>query len=206
MSQPLKIYSFPLSGHAHRVRLFASVAGIPHEVIDVDLAAGEQRQAPFLNLNPFGQVPVIQDGDITLADSNAILFYLAKKYAPQYLPKDPVQEAQVQQFLSFAAGELAFGPATARLITVFGAPLDAQLAISRAHNLFAKLNQHLASRGSLVGDHLTIADFALYTYTAHAPEGNVDLAEYPEIKRWLAGIEALEGFIPMKSTAVGLAA
>ncbi len=206
MSQPIRIYSFPLSGHAHRVRLFASIAGIAHEVINIDLAAGEHREKPFLKLNPFGQVPVIQDGDITLADSNAILVYLARKYAPDYLPNDIVTEAEIQQFLSLAAGELAFGPAAARLVTVFGAPLDADAAIRRAHNLFGKMNQLLGDRKYLVAEQPTIADIALYSYTSLAPEGNIDLGAYPAIKQWLKRIEALPGFIAMQCTAVGFAA
>jgi len=186
--------------------LFAAIAGIAHEVINVDLAAGKHREESFLKLNPFGQVPVIQDGDFTLADSNAILVYLARKYAPDFLPNNPVAEAKIQQFLSLAAGELAFGPAAARLVTVFGAPLDADAAITRAHQLFGRMNQRLDGQKYLVAEQPTIADFALYSYTAHAPEGNVDLSAYPAIEQWLKRIEALQGFIAMQSTAVGLAA
>ena len=100
MSNAVKIHSFPLSGHAHRIELFASLAGIAHEVIFVDLASGEHKQAPFLALNPAGQVPVIEDGDNVIADSNAILVYLSRKYAPSYLPTDPKLEAEIQKFLT----------------------------------------------------------------------------------------------------------
>ena len=109
MSTAIRIHSFPLSGHSHRIRLFASLAGIPHEVVHVELTEGEHKQAPFLELNPFGEVPVIEDGDIVLSDSSAILVYLARKYAPSFLPTDPVLEAEVQKFLTLAAGEVAFG-------------------------------------------------------------------------------------------------
>ena len=92
MSNAIKIHSFPLSGHAQRVELFANIAGIAHDVINVDLAGGEHKQAPFLALNPAGQVPVLEDGDVVITDSNAILVYLARKYAPNYLPTDAVSE------------------------------------------------------------------------------------------------------------------
>jgi glutathione S-transferase len=206
MSNAVKIHSFPLSGHAHRIELFASLAGIAHEVIFVDLASGEHKQAPFLTLNPAGQVPVIEDGDNVIADSNAILVYLSRKYAPSYLPTDPKLEAEVQKFLTLAAGELAFGPAAARLITVFGAPLDVDFTQATAAKVLAKLDAHMEGRNFLVGEAPTIADIAIYSYTAHAPEGNVSLEPYANVRRLLANIEALDGFIPMPETKVGLVA
>ena len=150
MSNSIRIHSFPLSGHAHRVRLFASLAGIAHEVIDVDLAGGAHKQPSFLAMNPAGQVPVIEDGEDVISDSNAILVYLARKYAPAYIPADPKGEAEVQKFLSLAAGELAFGPAAARLITVFNAPLDADFCKATAAKVLGKLEAHMEGREFLV--------------------------------------------------------
>lgn len=206
MENTIRIYSHPLSGHAHRAVLFANLAGIGHEVVTVDLAAGEHKQAPFLALNPAGQVPVLVDGDVTITDSNAIIVYLARKYAPSFIPADPVQEAEVQKFLSLAAGEIAFGPAAARLINVFGAPLDADFANAVAARVFGKLEAHLEGRDWLVGNSATIADVAIYSYTARAPEGDVSPDAYPNIAKLLANVEALNGFVPMTITKVGLAA
>ena len=206
MSNAIRIHGHPLSGHSHRAVLFASLAGIDHESIEVDLLAGEHKQEPFLSLNPFGQVPVIEDGATVIADSNAILVYLARKYAPNWLPEDPAAFADVQRFLSLAAGGIAFGPAAARLVTVFGAALDAEAAKQVAASVFERLEAHLNGRDWLVGDAPTIADVAIYSYTAHAPEGNVSLQPYPNIRGLLARIEALPGFVPMAATKVGLAA
>jgi glutathione S-transferase len=202
----IRIHSFPLSGHAHRIELFASLAGIGHEVINVDLAAGEHKKEPFLALNPAGQVPVIEDGDTVISDSNAILVYLARKYAPSWLPTDPVAEAEVQKFLTLAAGEIAFGPAAARLINVFNAPLDPEFCATVAARVLGKLDAHLEGRDFLVGEAPTIADVAIYSYTAHAPEGGISLDAYPNVRRLLSNIEALDGFKPMPETRVGLRA
>ncbi|MDX1743548.1 MAG: glutathione S-transferase [Ruegeria sp.] len=204
MSETIRIHSFPLSGHAHRAVLFANLAGIKHDVIDVDLAGGEHKREPFLALNPAGQVPVLEDGDVVVSDSNAILVYLARKYAPSYLPSDPVGEAEVQKFLTLAAGEIAFGPAAARLINVFNAPLNMEFTHATAANVLKKLDDHLEGRDWLVGDAPTIADVAIYSYTAHAPEGGISLKPFANVRRLLANVEALEGFVPMPSTAVGL--
>ncbi|WOE79624.1 glutathione S-transferase [Pseudomonas protegens] len=206
MSQPpIKFYNFPRSGHAHRVELMLSLLDLPSETIFVDLAKGAHKQADFLALNPFGQVPVIDDQGVVVADSNAILVYLAQRYGRgRWLPTDPEGAAQVQRWLSVAAGPIAFGPAAARLITVFGASFNAEEVIARSHVLLKVMDQELASRPFLVGEQATIADVAGYSYIAHAPEGNVSLADYPHVRAWLQRIEALPGFVPMPSTAAGL--
>lgn len=202
----IKLYTFPLSGHAHRVELFLSLLGLKAELITINLAEGEQRSPAFLAKNPAGQVPVIEDGAITLNDSNAILLYLANKYdsTHQWYPQDPLQQAQIQSFLSLAAGKLAHGPAIARIVNVFGRALDKDTAITLSHSLLSHIEQHLETRPWLVGEHATIADIAHYTYIAHAPEGDVSLDTYPQIQAWLKSIEQLEGFIAMQKTAVGL--
>ncbi|MBN2994247.1 glutathione S-transferase C-terminal domain-containing protein, partial [Pseudomonas cedrina subsp. fulgida] len=107
-------------------------------------------------------------------------------------------------WLSAAAGQLHAGPATARLALVFGADVDTAAAITKSHALFSLLEAQLGQSRFLAGEHATIADVAFYTYVSHAPEGNVSLAGYPQIRAWLASIEALPGFIGMPRTAVGL--
>lgn len=203
----MKIHHVTLSGHAHRAVLFASLLGLKPELIEVDLAAGEHKQPEFLALNPFGQVPVLEDDGVVVADSNAILVYLAKKTGrTDWLPEDPAGAAAVQRWLSVAAGELAYGPCAARLITVFGADFNAEEVIARAHVLLARLERHLSGRQWLAADHPTIADVALYSYLARAPEGNVDLSSYVQVRAFLARIEALPGFVAIPETAAGLTA
>nr|WP_298172844.1 glutathione S-transferase [uncultured Pseudomonas sp.] len=206
MSQnPIKLFRHPLSGHAHRVELLLSLLDLPTELVFVDLASGAHKQPEFLAINPFGQVPVIDDNGSVLSDSNAILVYLAQKYGNgKWLPSDPLGAAKVQRWLSVAAGQIASGPARARLITVFGAPYDAAETIANSHALLRVIEQELANSAFLAGNQPTLADVAGYTYIAHAPEGNVSLADYPNVRAWLARIEALPSFVPMRRTAIGL--
>lgn len=202
----MKLYHHPLSGHSHRVRLFVSLLGLPHDLIEVDLKSGAHKKPDFLALNPFGQVPVLEDGGTVVSDANAILVYVAKKHGrTDWLPEDAAATAAVQRWLSVAAGEIAYGPAAARLVTVFGAKFNPDEVIGRAHAILAKIESHLASRDWLVGDRPTIADVAIYSYVARAPEGNVDLSAYPRINAWLSRIEALQGFTPFVKTPAGLA-
>jgi glutathione S-transferase len=200
-AQPIRLYRHVLSGHAHRVELFLSLLGLPCEKVDIDMVRGAHKAPEFIALNnPFGQVPVIEDGDITIADSNAILVYLATRYDPdgRWLPRDAVAAARVQQWLSVAAGQLAYGPSLARFIKLFGARLDLDRAQAIGRQLFEVLDKELAKRPFLAGDTPTIADIALYTYAALAPEGGVPLELYGHLRAWLARIEALPGFVPMR--------
>jgi len=200
-SQPIKLYGFPRSGHAHRALLFLSLLGLPYEEITVDLANGEQKQPTFLALNPFGTVPVIDDAGTVVPDSNAILVYLANRYGDErWLPRDAVGAAAVQRWLSVAAGPIYAGPCAARLVSVFGQDHDHARAQATAERLFAVMEPYLATRTFLAAAHPTIADIAGYSYIAHAPEGGISLAPYPHIRAWLARIEALPGFVAMPAS------
>jgi glutathione S-transferase len=205
--QPIRLYGMRLSGHCHRVQLFLSLNDLPCEFVEVDLKGGEHKRPAFLAKNGFGQVPVIEDGEVTLADSNAILVYLNARYADgRWMPREPLAAAQVQRWFSAAAGPLAFGPALARVITLFGRPDDPAPAMARAQHLLGVMQEGLAREPFLVGSSATLADIAHYSYVAHAPEGGVSLQPYPAVRQWLARIEALPGFIGMPRSPVGLAA
>jgi glutathione S-transferase len=203
----MKLYYHPLSGHSHRVRLFLGLIGARHDLVEVDLGTGAHKKPEFLALNAFGQVPVLDDGGTIVTDSNAILVYLSKKLAlTDWLPEAPVAAAAVQKWLSVAAGQIAYGPAAARLITVFGATFRPEEVIARAHALLAVVEAELSGRDFIAAASPTVADVALYSYIARAPEGNVDLQAYPKVRAWLARIEALPGFVEFRKTPVGLTA
>jgi len=171
--------------------------------VGVDLSQAEHKSLAFLALNPFGQLPVLEAGDLVLADSNAILVYLALTHdaGGEWLPRDAIGAARVQRWLSVAAGQLAGGPAAARAAVLFGRPID-QAPRDAAARLFALMEQHLTTQPFFAAPHPTIADVALYSYTAHAPEGGVNLAPYPRLRQWLERIEALPGFVGLVHSAV----
>ncbi|WP_017775272.1 glutathione S-transferase family protein [Paraburkholderia kururiensis] len=205
--RPIRLYTTRLSGHGHRVQLFLTMLDLPFEVVEVNMKAGDNRRPEFLALNPFGQVPVIEDGETVLFDSNAILVYLAKRYGdPSWLPDDPQGAAAVQRWLSLAAGPIAYGPCAARLVTVFGAPLDHAFTQRVAVKLFDVIEGEFANKRFAAGDTPTIADIAAYAYIAHAPEGGISLDPYPNLRAWLRRIEALPRFVPMPQTKAGLLA
>jgi len=201
MSDPqITVYGTEYSGHAHRVVLFLRMLEIPFRFLHTPPEA--RRTADFLRLNPLGQIPVLRDGSILLADSNAILVYLAKRYAPgsPWLPEEPVAASRVQRWLSVAAGEVMYGPGLARRVAQWGGPGDCQRAAEIAGLLFGFMDAHLVDNPYLAATHPTIADLACYSYTAHAPEGGLSLRPYPAIREWLSRIEALPRFEPMRSS------
>lgn len=203
----MKLYYATPSGHAHRARLFFSLIGQPVEIVDIDLTKGEHKTPEFLKLNSFGQLPVLDDDGLVIADSNAILVYAATKFRrSDWLPDDAAGAAIVQRWLSVAAGEIAYGPSAARLITLFGAELNADEAIKRAHSILTLIDAELDGRLWIAADRPTIADVALYSYIAAAPEGNVDVSGYARINAWLKRVEALPGFFAFQQNAVGLRA
>lgn len=203
----MKLYYHPISGHAHRARLFLSLIGAEVEIVDVDLAKGEHKTPGYLAKNRFGQVPLLEDDGHFIADSNAILVYAAKRFGKaEWLPEDPLGAARVQRWLSVAAGQIAFGPAAARLVTIFNADFRPEEVIARAHAILTLIEAELEGHQWIAADRPTIADVALYSYIARAPEGNVDLAAYANVRAWLTRFEALPGFVEFRKTQVGLAA
>lgn len=204
MTNPIKLYRNPKSGHCHRVELMLAFLGLPYETVDLDMANGAHKAPEYLKISPFGLVPAIDDGGYTLADSNAILIYLVQTYAANspWMPTDPKDAAEVQRWLTVAADNVYSGPCAARLVKVFGTGHDHGAAVAKAHALFKVMEAHLADRNWLATDKITIADVAGYSYIAHAPEGGVDLAPYPNVRAWLDRIETQPNFVPMAKSPI----
>lgn len=191
------LYGARLSGHAHRVEALLRLLNLPYRMVPIDAVA---RKSPeFLAINALGQIPVIVDGDLTLSDSNAILVYLAKRYDParRWLPEDPIGAAQVQRWLSIAAGEIKYGLSTARAIVRWQRDEDLAGAQKLGNRILGFMDSHLTGRAFLAAAHPTIADLSCYAYTARAPEGGISLEPYPAVRGWLARVEGMEGWLEM---------
>ncbi|NVK35972.1 MAG: glutathione S-transferase family protein [Rhodobacteraceae bacterium] len=200
----MKLYDYVLSGNCYKIRLFAALLGIPYETVAVDLYPGKEQTRPaFLRLNPAGTLPVLQDGDLTLTDSSAILTYLARRHDPtgQWCPQDPELLAQLVGWLSFA-DDLTRTSGAARLHAIFKKPIDSVAAQKGAHALLRRLELHLCDQefddsSFLLGKAPTIADIACFPYVALAPDGGVELDGYAAVQRWIYAIRKLDGFLPM---------
>ncbi|MFP1681382.1 glutathione S-transferase family protein [Alloalcanivorax sp. C16-1] len=194
----MKLYDMELSGNCYKVRLFAALVGIELELVPVDLAAGEHQQSPFIDLNPWAQVPVLQDGDVLLRDSQAILVYLARRYGGhQWWPDSPAHQGEVMQWLSTAANEIHAGPNAARLIDKFGYPLDKARALAVSDRVLPLIERHLSEHQWLALGRPTIAECAVFPYIALGWEGGVSLKPYPAIRAWMERIKNLPGYVAM---------
>jgi glutathione S-transferase len=194
----LKLYEFAVSGNAHKIRLMLSLLGLGYEGIAVNGLKKQHKSTEFLAMNPFGQVPVLIDGDITLRDSNAILVYLARQYGDDHwLPNDPAELAQVTAWLATSANELAWGPSRLRVHYKFGRDINVEESEQITANLLTILENRLTHHDWLAMEHITIADIAIYPYIALAPESKVDLSDYPAIIGWLRRIQTLPGYVGM---------
>lgn len=194
----IQLHEFPLSGHSHKARLLLSLLNLPYDSVVVRGAEREHKAAEFLSMNPFGQVPVLRDGDVVLRDSQAILTYLARRHGgDSWLPSDPVQHAQVAAWMATAANEMTRGPNALRLHHKFGRDILVAEARQITANLLKVLEDRLRTHDWVALDHITIADIALFPYLALAPEADIDLSAHPHVVAWLARIQALEGYVGM---------
>ncbi|BAF89129.1 conserved hypothetical protein [Azorhizobium caulinodans ORS 571] len=198
----LTLYSTRSSGNAYKVRLLLAKLRLPFRLVEVDIFAGENRTPEFLQLNPEGRVPLLEleDGHI-LAESNAILFYLAE--GTPFLPADPVARADTLRWMFFEQNNHEPGIAQARfwLRQVRGGrdlrAHDIDRWMEEGYGALRVMERHLVARSFFVGESLTIADIALYAHTHVAHEGDFDLAGFPNVRGWIDRMEAAPCHVDM---------
>ena len=194
----MKLYDLEPSGNCYKVRLFCALAKIPLDLIPVDFMAGEHKNAKFLAMNPFGEIPILDDDGFILRDSMAILVYLATKHnLDAWYPSNAKDRALVTQWLSSSVNNVMHGPGDARLIDKFGYTLNRETAHEISARILGIMNTHLANREWLELGRCTIADIACMPYIGVSYEGGVSLEPYPNIRAWIARIKALPNFIAM---------
>jgi glutathione S-transferase len=203
----MRLYSYAESGNSYKVRLLLALLGVEVETVDVDLLQDEQHRAPYLAVNPRGEVPALVDGDLVLRDSAAILVHLAGRYAPDtWWSRDTVEQARIVEWLAFAASWVQYGVFTARALVSFGIPANGlppdfpeglEAARIRGRRSLEILDAHLRGNDWLACGRPTIADLAVFPYVALAPMGDVPLAPHPAVEAWIRRVRSLPGFVPI---------
>ena len=180
--------------------MFLTVLGVPNRAAFVGLAKGASREDWFLQLNPFGQVPVIHDGDIIVRDSQAILTYLALKQDPSWFGRDFAESEMIAEWLSFAAKEVSNGPQMARLYYYHlpGEQIDIDRATKLSIDALAVLESALLDQDWLVAARSTIADIAVFLDIGLIHEAHLDLADYPRVKALIERIANLPGYVAIR--------
>jgi glutathione S-transferase len=198
----LRLYDYADSGNGYKVRLLLHQLGRPYTLIEKDILRGETRTPEFLRLNPNGRIPLLELEDGTcLAESDAILWYLSD--GTPYLPAQPLERAQVLQWMFFEQYSHEPNIATARFWLRHFERLDdlrqrlLEQKREQGHAALAVMEGHLRERAFFVGGRYTVADIALFAYTHVAPQGGFDLAPYPAVRAWLERVRAQPGHVPM---------
>jgi len=195
----LRLYDYPPSQNAWKVRLLLNHLRLPYERVPVSIFEGESRRADFLAKNPAGAVPVLEvEPGRFIAESNAILCYLAE--GTPYLPEDRLARAKAMQWLFFEQsyvepqiGSLRYWTLTGKLARRSPEMIAAKRSASRW--ALDALERQLATTPFLAGDRYTIADMAVFAYAALAEEAGLDLAPYPAFRAWIARVAAQPGFL-----------
>jgi glutathione S-transferase len=196
----MKLYNVAYSGNSYKARLLLAHLGVPCEIVEVDILKGESRTAEFLKINPNGRTPVLDDNGFILAESNAILAYLAK--GTKYLPEDREKFGLIFQWMFFEQYSHEPFLATSRFWLQHkpDSPEKTALLASRrdgGETALKIMEVHLSKNDFFAGDY-SIADIALFAYTHVADEGGFPLDDLPKIRAWIERIKAQPRFVPIQ--------
>lgn len=193
----IRLHATKASINGYKVRLLLAMLGVPYELVELDMYGGEHKREPFLTLNPFGQMPALQDGAFTIADSHACLTYIARKYdaSARWLPNDAEGLAKVAEWLSKSANEVHQGPWMKRAkvrrpeaIKVPNEEIDA-----RCDHILKIMDTELGKRDWLALGRPTIADLSCFGPISMLKVSGYDTDKWPNVTRWLERIRALPG-------------
>ncbi len=193
----MKLYMTQNSGNAYKPRLLLAMLNVPYEQAIIDTRGGENKKAPFLKVNPRGEVPVLEDDGKVFWDSTACLVYIARKHGGEkWLPTDPAGMAEVMQWMALAQNEIRYGLQIARG-NLRGIRKWGNLPELQEHGRagLKVLEERLQQHAWLALDRPTIADLACYPYVQTAPEAGVPLENTPAVVAWMKRLEALPGWI-----------
>ena len=195
----IRLHSTMASINGYKVRLLLSMLDLPYELVDIDMYGGEHKREPYLSLNPFGQMPAMEDGGFSIADSHACLVYLARKYdgAGRWLPADAEGEAKVAEWLSKSANEVHQGPwmKRAKVRRPDAIKLSDEEIDARCDHILAIMDAHLTTRDWLALEKPTIADVSCFGPISMLAVSGYDTDKWPQLTRWLDRIRALPGAI-----------
>lgn len=174
----------------------------PVEFVRIDLAKGEHKTPSFLAVNPNGKVPAFEDGDTKLWEANAIMCHLARKAKSDLWPADPEKQIETVKWLTWNsehftrhAGNLYFQYIIKPKFNLGEPDLkEAEEAIGFFKRFADVLDDHLSSRAFLLGERISVADFAVSVTLPYAERIRLPLDGFKNIQRWHARLNELPGW------------
>lgn len=187
----LTLYINPLSTPALSVVFAANAMNVPHEVKHIDLSAGEHMSPEFIAINPYGKVPAMKDGDFTLAESGAIIKYMARKVKSPLYPSDLQERAVIEQWFDFVLFHVRTPFSRVQFNRMFaehvGQKKDEASIAFGLHILSTTLPQiedSIQKNGFIAGKTMSIADIVLLSTLDPSEILEIDLSPYPELSAW----------------------
>lgn len=200
----LKLYDHIESQNGYKVRLALSQLKIDYEWISIDLVNKEQKQDWFLKLNPNGKVPTLVDDDFSIWESNAIILYLGRKYAPNDLmPQDIKKLGTMLEWIMYEATTISKNISGARFLTKYMPPDkvnkdELQKYRKDARRCLKIADEHLSKNNFFAGDCYSLADISCYAQIYTTLEGEINLSEFQNILAWMKRVESQPGFVEMR--------
>ncbi|MBP9742091.1 MAG: glutathione S-transferase family protein [Burkholderiales bacterium] len=187
----IHLYGSPISSPTNKACYLLNYMEIPYKFHDLNLIKGEHHVPEYLEINPYGKIPALMDEDFSLAESNAILRYLAAKYESPLYPAELKARAVVDQWLDYASQHIMIPFSKIMFNTYFYKLFKAipdNRSVEDGHHFLSKnlpvLETQLNKFAHVAGDELTLADFAMLSALDSAELSKVDLSSYPYITAW----------------------
>ena len=198
----LKLHGLEISGNTYKIKLLLHLLELKYQFVEIDIKNKQHKSNDFLQLNPRGEFPVLEDDANVIWDSQAILVYLARKYGSNHndnhwYPDNAVELAHITQWLTVSNNDIFNTLGKSRSILKFGYEGDLALLQKQGINVLKWINKHLNNKPWIATDKPSIADIACYPYIALCEEGDISLDAYPEIHKWLDRIQQLNGYTNM---------
>jgi len=198
----IRLHATLQSINGYKVRLMLAILDLPFELVELDMYGGEHKREPFLSLNPFGQMPALEDDGFAIADSHACLVYLARRYdsSNRWLPVDAEGEARVAEWLSKSANEIHQGPwmKRAKIRRPDAIKLPDEEIDARCDHILRIMDARLARRDWLALEHASIADISCYGPISMLDVSGYDTSRWPAVRAWMARITELPGYLPIE--------
>ena len=211
----IALYAFD-TPNGRKISVALEEMGLPYEVHVVDITKGEQNQPEFLKISPNNKIPAIVDpqgptgAPVSVFESGAILIYLAEK-SGRFLPQDPLRRIAALEWLMFQMGGFGPMPGQVHHFVALANETDRRYGLERfmaeTRRLYGVMDRRLAEH-EYFADELSIADFAILGWAWRHERHKVDLADFPQVRRWYEAMMArpavARGFaVPLRRPAAG---
>ncbi len=192
-----KLHCFAQSGNAYKSALMLNLCSADWEPVFVDFFNGEHLEPRYLKLNEFGEVPILEAGELVLSQSGVILDYLAESFE-SFDGQSVPEHREIMRWLFFDNHKFTSYIASLRFLTHFAKTGETEVTEflhKRAVSALKIVERRVSQSAFVIGDEPTIADISLCGYLFFEDETPIDFSAFPAVNEWLSRIKALPGWM-----------